>query len=65
MMSVVTTFTGHADFFVAVSSPVCALTHPPVLSDCTYPGLFVVTFPYTHISSGIQIFVFPAAFIAL
>ena len=28
MMSVVTTFIGHADFFVAVSSPCYVLTHP-------------------------------------
>lgn len=28
MMSIVTTFTGHADFFVAVSSTVYVLTHP-------------------------------------
>lgn len=42
MMSVVTTFTGHADFFVA------PVDSSPTLSDCTYPGLFVVTFPNAH-----------------
>lgn len=41
MLSVVTTFSGHADFFVALFLSL-------ILSDCTYPGLFVVTFPNAH-----------------
>lgn len=56
IMSVVTTFTGHADFFVAV----CLLFMPWLIpiSDCTYLSLFVVRFPNAHISSGLRIFTF-------
>lgn len=42
MMSVVTTVTGHADFFCC--SSLC-VDSSPALSDCTYPGLF-----FCHIS---------------
>lgn len=61
MISVVTTFTGHADFLLLFPPALC-LDSSPVLSDCPYPGLFVVTFPKTHISPGIQIFAFPEGY---
>lgn len=53
IVSIMTTFAGHAEFFCCRFLSIWCPHSSPALIDCTYPGLFTVTVPNAHTSSGL------------